>query len=232
MNIEKISPKTIRQQIYDQLKKKIISATIPPGQVMTIQGLANEFGVSVMPVREALWQLESEKVIVIESNRRIFVNTLTRKEMEEALNLRLILESIAAERACDRMGDDDLSHLRQTVEMMERAFGETDKFFSLNIDFHFTIYSSADSPMLLGMIDALWARVGPYMAINWGEKGHHASVIRFHRLMYEALSRRDKEKLKESLAADFRVAAQTIIPLLQDTAPETRSATIKKKSVD
>jgi len=232
MNIEKISPKTIRQQIYDQLKKKIISAAIPPGQVMTIQGLANEFGVSVMPVREALWQLESEKVIVIESNRRIFVNTLTRKEMEEALNLRLILEPIAAERACDRMDDVGLSRLKQIVETMESAFEETDKFFSLNIDFHFAIYSSADSPMLLGMIDALWARVGPYLAINWGEKGHHTSVIQSHRLMYEALSRRDKEKLKELLAEDLRVAARTIIPLLQDTAPETRSATIKKKSVD
>jgi DNA-binding GntR family transcriptional regulator len=68
MFIEKVSTKTIRQQIYDQLKTKIISAEISPGQVMTLQGLAKEFGVSVMPVREALWQLESEGVIVIESN--------------------------------------------------------------------------------------------------------------------------------------------------------------------
>jgi len=82
--------------------------------------------------------------------------------------------------------------------------------------------------MLLGIIDALWARVGPYMAINWGEKGHHTSVIQSHRLMYEALSRRDKEKLKELLAEDLRVAARTIIPLLQDAAPEARSNTIKK----
>jgi len=225
MNIERITAKTIRQQVYDQLKEKIISAALPPGQVMTIQGLADEFGVSVMPVREALWQLESEKVVVIESNRRIFVNTLTRKEMEEALNLRLVLESIAAERACDRMDDDGLSHLRRTVEMMELAFEETEKFFSLNIDFHFAVYSSADSPMLLGIIDALWARVGPYMAMNWGEKGHRASVIRLHRLMYEALARRDKEKLREWLAADLRDAADTITPLLSDTAAETGSGT-------
>ena len=96
MHIEKITTKTLRQQIYDQLRKKIIAAEILPGQVVTIQGLAKQFEVSVMPVREALWQLESEGVVVIESNKSIHVNALRRNEMEEILDLRLILEAIAA----------------------------------------------------------------------------------------------------------------------------------------
>jgi DNA-binding GntR family transcriptional regulator len=54
MVIERLSPKTIRQQVYDHLRRMIISAEILPGQAMTIQGLANDFGVSVMPVREAI----------------------------------------------------------------------------------------------------------------------------------------------------------------------------------
>jgi DNA-binding GntR family transcriptional regulator len=221
MNVEKISTKTIRQQVYDQLKQRIICAAIPPGQAITIQGLASEFGVSVMPVREALWQLESEKVIVIESNKRIFVNALTKKEMEEALNLRLILEPIAAERACDRISEESLAHLKRIVELMGLALEETDKFFSLNSDFHFIIYLSADSPILVQVIDSLWARVGPYMNINWGKKGHRESVIRSHRFMYEALCQRDKKRLRESLIGDLKFAANTIIPLLLDADPKT-----------
>jgi DNA-binding GntR family transcriptional regulator len=225
MTFDKVSTKTMRQQVYDQLRKRIITANIPPGQVMTIQGLAKEFGVSVMPVREALWQLESEKVIVIQSNKRIFVNALTRKDMEEALNLRLVLEPIAAERSCDRITDNELAHLRQVVETMEIAFDQPDRFFSLNSEFHFCIYSASDSPMLLQIIDTLWARVGPYLNINWDEKGRHSSIIRFHWLMYEALAEKDKQKLKESLIKDLKHAATTIMPLLQETPLGTETIT-------
>ena len=99
MGIEKISVKTMRQEVYDQLRDKIISAEILPGESISLRELAAKFGVSLMPVREALWQLESERIIVIESNKRIHVNTLTAKEMDEALRLRVLLESMAAERA-------------------------------------------------------------------------------------------------------------------------------------
>jgi len=52
MPIKKIQNKTLRQQVYDQLRKKIILAEMLPGQAMTIQSLADDFGVSIMPVRE------------------------------------------------------------------------------------------------------------------------------------------------------------------------------------
>ena len=149
MNIQKISIKTLRQQVYDQLRKRIISAEILPGQVMTLQSLAKEFGVSVMPVREALWQLESEKVIVIESNKRIYVNGLKRKDMREALRLRLMLESMAAENACDSMTETDVSRLKRIVEAMEAALDKPEKYLSLNTQFHFTIYACANSPCSL-----------------------------------------------------------------------------------
>jgi DNA-binding GntR family transcriptional regulator len=96
MAFEKIAVKTIRQEVYEQLRDKIISAEILPGESISLRDLAGKFGVSLMPVREALWQLESERIIVIESNKRIHVNSLTAKEMEEALRLRVMLETLAA----------------------------------------------------------------------------------------------------------------------------------------
>lgn len=70
---------------------------------MTLQGLPKEFGVSLMPVGEARWQLESEKAVVIRNNKRIFVNVLKRKDTEEAFDIRMLLESWAVERFCERM---------------------------------------------------------------------------------------------------------------------------------
>src|SRR5512136_1413454 len=121
MAIGKISVKTLRQEVYDQLRDKIISAEILPGETVSLRGLAAKFGVSLMPVREALWQLESEKIIVIESNKRIHVNTLTAKEMEEALRLRVLLETMAAEMACDLRPEDEIPRLKQLLESMEAS---------------------------------------------------------------------------------------------------------------
>ena len=142
---------------------------------MTIQGLAKQFGVSVMPVREALWQLESERVVVIESNKSIHVNALRRNEMEEILDLRLILEAIAAERACSRITEQGLRKMASLLEGDEDGFRETRKIPLLNSGFHFTLYSYAGSPALLRIIDSLWARVGPYMTVGLEKVDHNDS---------------------------------------------------------
>ncbi len=155
MRIEKISTRTIRQQVYDQLKKKIISEEILPGQLMTLHGFAEEFGVSLMPVREALWQLESEKVIVIQSNKSICVNTLGRKDMEEALEIRMVLEPWVAERSCERIPNSGLSKIKHILDNMEASLDKPKRCIFLNSQFHLTIYSYADSTMLLQIIDSL-----------------------------------------------------------------------------
>ena len=65
MKFEKLNAKTLRQKVYDQLRHGIITGGILPGQSIKLRDIAKQFGVSLMPVREALWQLESEKVIVM-----------------------------------------------------------------------------------------------------------------------------------------------------------------------
>ena len=136
LSLRKVPKKTLRQIIYDKLKHKIIFGEILPGQVMTLQGLAREFGVSLMPVREAMWQLESEKIVVIQVNKSVHVNTLTLKEMEEALELRLLLERNAAEKACERMTERDLAKTGRILEEMEGCLDDPEKYLTLNRQLH------------------------------------------------------------------------------------------------
>ena len=229
MHIEKIKTKTLRQQIYDQLRKKIIAAEILPGQVVTIQGLAKQFGVSVMPVREALWQLESERVVVIESNKSIHVNALRRNEMEEILDLRLILEAIAAERACSRITEQGLRKMASFLKEMKKASGKPDKFLLLNSGFHFTLYSYAGSPALLRIIDSLWARVGPYMTVGLEKMDHNDIALRTHEAMYRALLEKDPEGLKAWLLEDIKQAARIITPLLEGPKNTGKRNALKKR---
>ena len=204
----------MRQQVYDQLKKKIISAEISPGQVMTLQGLAKEFGVSLMPVREALWQLESERVIVIQSNRRIFVNDMKQKDMEEAIEMRMVLESLAAEKSCERIGKAELGKIKHILDSMQASLDKPKRYITLNSQFHSVICSFADSPLLIQVIDSLWARIGPYLYIA-GEKSKDQSFpMECHRHIYEAFVKKDKTKLRKWLCEDLKWAANFTVPYL------------------
>jgi DNA-binding GntR family transcriptional regulator len=218
MAIEKISVKTLRQEVYDQLRDKIISAEILPGQTISLRELAQKFGVSLMPVREALWQLESERIIVIESNKRIRVNTLTAKEMEEALRLRLMLESTAAERACDLRPEEAVPKVKNLLETMETSVDRPKIFMRRNTQFHFSIYSYADSPLLLEIINRLWARVFPYVFTYFFITQDNSKAMKRHWKMFQGLAERNKKKLTDALREDLEAAAAVIIPALEKSA--------------
>lgn len=222
MVIEKISVKTLRQEVYDQLRDKIISAEILPGETVSLRGLAEKFGVSLMPVREALWQLESEKIIVIESNKRIRVNTLTAKEMEEALRLRLLLESTAAERACELRPDEAVPKVREILEAMGSSVDRPKIYMRRNTQFHFSIYAYSDSPLLLEMLNRLWARVFPYVFTHAIANQDKADAMRSHWQMFEAFAERDKTRLTDALRQDLEQAAKRIIPALEERDAESR----------
>lgn len=216
MGIEKISARTLRQVVYDQLRDKIISAEILPGESISLRELAAKFGVSLMPVREALWQLESEKIIVIESNKRIHVNTLTAKEMDEALRLRVLLESMAAERACDLRPDDELPRLKRLLESMDVSTERPKIYMRKNNLFHSSIYSHSDSPLLLEIIGRLRARVGPYV-YSFAISTHNLSyAMKCHWQMLAALQDRDKKRIKAAVREDLETTARIIIPSLEE----------------
>jgi DNA-binding GntR family transcriptional regulator len=214
MRIERIAPQTARGQVYDQLKQKIISAEILPGEVMTLKKLADGFGVSATPVREALRQLESERVIIIESNKRIYVNRLAASEVRDILAIRLILESMAAEAACRLRPEAAVAEVKRCLDTMEANLRNPNEYMQANSQFHFGIYAHAGSPVLLQLIESLWARIGPYFVISSSaEQNRHA--ITYHREMWNAFARRDLQKMRKSLRGDLERAAEIIISLLR-----------------
>lgn len=221
MRLEAIQPKTLRQMVYEQLRYKIITGEILPGESMTHRGLATGLGVSLMPVREALWQLESEKIIVIENNKRVYVNKLSLPEMEEALKIRLELEAMAAERSCELRPEDGLVAIEKLLNGMGNSINKPKEFMKLNAEFHFAIYSYADSPILLQIINWLWSRIGAYLFI-FISKGNLDLSHKFHTGMYHALVRRDKNGMKEWLQKDLEEAAKFIAPFLRENGEAVR----------
>lgn len=214
MNVERIESKTLREKVYDQLRHKIIYGDILPGERVTLRNLAEQFGVSFIPVREALWQLETEKVIVIERNKFIRVSTLTPSEMSEILDIRLNLEAKVAERVCDTLAPDLLPRLERRLKELEASTGSPRRYLIKNSEFHFAIYGAADMPIHLQLINQLWARIGPYLVIHAKETRALGQTMRLHRAMFAALQTRNKKGLVQALRHDLREAATFILPYL------------------
>jgi DNA-binding GntR family transcriptional regulator len=115
MKLSKIENTTLREKVYTILREKIMLAEITPGERLTLRGIASQLDVSLIPVREALFRLESEKAIEIISNKHIQVKELSRTEIEEIYKIRIALESMAVERACDHSTPSALSTAKKKV---------------------------------------------------------------------------------------------------------------------
>jgi DNA-binding GntR family transcriptional regulator len=205
MRFTRLSTQTLRQQVYDQLREKIISAGVLPGETLSLRGLSEEFGVSLMPIREALWQLESERVVVIEANRRIRVNTLTEEEMRDLYQVRLFLETTAAKRSCARRPDSALPAAKALLEQTTRYLKRSPRrYIEANFAFHRTIYRHCGSEIFLRLIDLLWARIGPYFYYAQLREDVDLSASQcHHEAMYEAWISRDTARMVKAIRNDL-----------------------------
>lgn len=215
MAIEKISSVTLRQKVYEQLRANIMAAELLPGEVISLRGLADEFGVSLLPVREAVWQLESENILVVESNKRIQVNHLTKVEFQEVLNLRLLLESEAVDKACQRRTKGSITRVERHLQAMKKHAGvHHKKYIKKNDEFHQSIYACAKSPLLVELIQRLLARVNPYIFLFAIEGRDLSSAVQCHQDMFTGFSEGDSEKTIAALHRDLTDAANVIVQKL------------------
>lgn len=210
MILEKIENKTLRQKVYELLKDKMITAEILPGEQISLRTLAKQLGVSLMPVREALFQLESERVVVIESNKSIHVNNLTPEEMDEVLHLRITLETMAAVKACTLRPQSILPTLEKHLSLMRETMDSPTDYLRHNQRFHFTIYSLAKSPILMDIIAGLWARIGPYIYLHGREPKDIALAMTYHEDIYNALVNEDKKKMTIGIRKDLETGARSM----------------------
>jgi len=210
MALEKIEKKTLRRRVYEVLKEQMITAEILPGEKISLRSLADKLGVSLSPVREALLQLESERIVVIESNKSIHVNNLTQDEMEEVLKLRIMLETLAAERACDSRPDSLLPEIAGMLTKMRDSMDEPIVYLRLNQKFHFTIYRQANSPILFDIISNLWMRIGPYIFLHARVRKDVSFAMKHHQAIYDALAARDKSGISKAIEEDFLTGAASM----------------------
>lgn len=138
-----------RQQVLDAVRRGIIDGSLTPGEQLKQDQLASELGVSPVPVREALRQLESEGLVEHRPNRGVFVSDISLEELYGVLlPVRLTLESYAAEQLLGQLPEDDGAELTRLIEVMRRgaADGDLVAINEADLSFHEHLVLASEAP--------------------------------------------------------------------------------------
>lgn len=195
---------------YAVLKEAVLAGKFRPGEVVTLRSLAKQLAITEMPIREALRRLTSEGAFEALPNRSARVPRLTRRQVEQILELRQELEGKAAALAARNITLVQIEHLTALQQAMEKALGsgDTRAFMSLNMAFHFEIYQIADNPVLIPLIQMLWLRMAPLVASTMQLLSARAAVVRRiglenHERLLAALQIRDPVAARDAMYADL-----------------------------
>jgi DNA-binding GntR family transcriptional regulator len=197
---------TIHQWVFRGLRRAIMSGAFPPGQAVTIRGLAEAMDVSAMPVREALRRLVAERALTLLDNRRVRVPKMTADRFEELYAARTVLEMEAAARALpliDAARLDRLRDINQTIDDAVAA-GDSETVVAENFLFHLTMYNARPESVLVPLIESVWLQTGPFMRAALVDFPTEDDGYDYHQVALAAIAERDEAALRRAIAGDIR----------------------------
>jgi len=220
---------TQRQKAYEYIRERITSGGIATGERVSASALAREIGVSHIPVREAISQLQSEGLIVHRAHQGAFVKGASRDELVDVIEVRTLLESHAAASAARNASarkieelDARWTTLCDSAEAITRAAlpdiqDALKQFLNADLEFHMTILRSAGNRRVIQVIQEL--RVMTYMfgyrtndpLLLSDPAAFVARNLRVHGDIYEAVRRRDAKAAKKAMAFHMRQAGKTVL---------------------
>lgn len=159
---EDVRKTSITNEIREKLRRAILDGEFEAGAQLRQEELAERFGASRIPVREALRQLESEGLVSLLLNKGAVVASLSWEDVSELLEIRIALECRALRLAIPNMIEDDFNTAQKILSAYD-ATPDPEKWSQMNWRFHESLYVPCNLPRLLGMIEANYGHLGLYL---------------------------------------------------------------------
>lgn len=214
-------------RVTQGIRDLILSGELEPGARIGQEALAQRFGTSRIPVRDALRQLESEGLVILVPNSSASVAKLDLAECLEIYKIRELIEPLALAEAIPFMTDADVEALERAAAEIERT-DDSDEFLRLDREFHLSSYRAAPMPRLKDLVERYWNTTQQYrrafISLVW--KDSHWIIFYEHRLLVEAIKRRDKIDAGNVLAMHIRrtrIALERHKELFPEARPASRS---------
>ena len=177
------------EQVRATLEEEILTGKLTGGTSLTEQSLSKRLGVSRTPIRAALHKLSEEGLVSIVPNKGAVVVGVSRDDLIDIYNMRMRLEGLASATAASRITPEDLSALRESVELAEAYIKDNDpeRLKTLDTEFHSIIYRASGSRMLNKTLSELHRNITSYRKMSLSVPGRLENSVREHREILEAI---------------------------------------------
>jgi DNA-binding GntR family transcriptional regulator len=207
---------TLREKIVETIRSAIVNGQLPAGSRVAEPDLADRFGISRTPIREAFRQLETEGFITVIPRKGAVVASLSAKDVSDFYDLKAVLEGYAARIAAKKLTEKDIAKMDSVNRQMEAAAGrkEVRRVLALHNEFHDIFLKACGNEKLHSIVQNLVMQFQRFRLIL-AMPGRIEGIIQQHREIIEAFQERD-EALAESLVQRNAFHGKSI--LLQELA--------------
>jgi DNA-binding GntR family transcriptional regulator len=213
---------SIQGRVIDETRRRILTGELATGVNLSELALAEEFGVSRTPVREALKQLQTEGLVEIRPRVGTFVTTPSRREVTELFDMKELLEGAAARLLAQRGRVPELDRLQENVRQAEHAVARDDraKYAQLVEEFHDLVVAGADNSKLKAHYRTLMNQLAYSRLVytSLRQPGRAIQSDREHRRILELIQAKDGDTAERVMREHVRASRQALLAGLEPSA--------------
>jgi len=210
--------KSLREEVYDSLRKSILHGKLKAGQRLIEEQLAHQIGISRTPVREAFHKLEKDDLVIRLPKGGFAVREFTKADVEEIFGIRCALESYAAYLATLHITPDKISVLEKKMEELQKALegGDTNKVVQLNTEFHNLLYKACKSKKLADMINNFSDYFYRYRAAFPINEDNFKYTVDDHRSMLEAMKKKNPRVVEKLVRTHLEKTKELVLQAVDE----------------
>jgi DNA-binding GntR family transcriptional regulator len=204
MAVVSLTPRALYVEVAELLRERIFSRELAPGSWIDELKLAEEYGISRTPLREALKVLATEGLVTMKVRRGAYVTEMSERDLTDVYHLLALLESDAAGVVATQASESQLHELQDLHRELEKATGNRERFFQINEAFHMRLLEIANNRWR----DQMVADLRKVMKLNRHnsllKSGRMEESLAEHRAIMAALSARDAEATALRMREHFK----------------------------
>lgn len=215
MSIDEYLP--LRDVVFNTLRQGILTGELKPGERLMEIHLANRLGVSRTPIREAIRKLELEGLVTMVPRRGAEVSSISKEDVQDVLEVRRTLDTLAVGLACVRMTPEDKQRLWEANVEFEKTTKTKDAttIAQADVKFHDVILMATGNNRLVQMVNNLAEQIYRYRLEYVKDSRNHKQLIEEHERICECINRGDKEGAEQAIQTHIDNQERNIINQLE-----------------
>jgi DNA-binding GntR family transcriptional regulator len=222
-SLKPVKKENLSVRVYNEIRNALINGQYEPGERLIIGELAQEMGVSITPVREAIFRLISEQGLEMQAATAVYVPYVNSEKLREIQQIRFHLEGMGAAEAAQHITRKQLDNLiALQKDFISSTSTDPKRASYLNRKFHFAILEASNKPILRATVESFWVITGPILKVfhiktaglDYSENEHR------HEAVLQALEARDSEAARSAIQADLVWGGKIMIDWLVEREKE------------